>query len=454
MFKLKLYFNLHKIPILLVLGSIAFYAVFAHDLARADFPKLISLYAALFFLHFKLIQFEKWNFKFLLVAGLLFRLVFLMAEPNLSQDFYRFIWDGELINQGINPYILTPQEIIDDPNFHVPNSGVLFEGMGGLSARHYSNYPPVNQLLFAVCTFLGMGSIMSSMAWMRVLLILADVGILFFGQKLLQRLNLSSHLIFWYFINPLVIVELTGNLHFEGVMLFFFIWALYLISIGKPLFSAPIYAASIMLKLVPVLFLPLFLNYLGFKKSVLFYLFVGLACLAFLLPFHSPSLIENYSQTVGLWFSNFEFNAGIYNLVKKVALIRYDAKPWELIKDYGLLLKLYTPLVILWIALFRGNQNLRSVIESMLLVICFYYFLSTTVHPWYIIFPLLLGLFTEYRFVIVWSATAMLSYFTYSQLDFKENLWLVSLEYLLVFGYLGYEILKKHNISGLIRKKS
>ena len=103
------YWRLHKYPILFVVGSILFYASFGYDLARTDFIKLLTLFAGLFFFLVKLMQFEKWNFKFLLVAGILFRLVFLFAEPNLSQDFYRFIWDGELIKNGLNPYLHAPR---------------------------------------------------------------------------------------------------------------------------------------------------------------------------------------------------------------------------------------------------------------------------------------------------------------------------------------------------------
>jgi len=98
------YWKLHKVPIALAILCIGFYYTFAYHLDRADFIKLISLFGALFFLCFKLIQFEKWNFKFLLFVGIVFRLVFLLTEPNLSQDYYRFIWDGELVRNFINPY--------------------------------------------------------------------------------------------------------------------------------------------------------------------------------------------------------------------------------------------------------------------------------------------------------------------------------------------------------------
>src|SRR5690606_28523472 len=218
-----------------------------------------------------IMQFEKWNFNFLLVTGILFRLVFLVAEPNLSQDFFRFIWDGELIINGINPYLHTPDQLMEQGNVPIANAEGLYAGMSELNARHYSNYPPVNQLFFALAALLGGGSILGSIIVMRLTIILADLGILYFGRKLLQNLNLANHMAFWYFLNPLVIIELTGNLHFEGIMLFFFVWSLFLIAQNLWMWAAPVYALSIMVKLVPLLLLPMFLKYLGIKKSMVFY---------------------------------------------------------------------------------------------------------------------------------------------------------------------------------------
>ncbi|WP_420320489.1 polyprenol phosphomannose-dependent alpha 1,6 mannosyltransferase MptB [Flagellimonas sp.] len=435
--------KLHKIPLLLSLGSILFYTSFAYDLNRADFPKLLSLFVALFFFHFKLIQFQKWNFKFLLISGILFRLVFLLAEPNLSQDFYRFIWDGELIKNGINPYLNVPNELIAQPNLPIANAQQLFDGMGSLSAKHFSNYPPLNQIIFAIAAFLGGGSIVGSILVMRVTIILADIGIIYFGRKLLQKMNRSNHMAFWYFLNPLVIIELTGNLHFEGVMLFFFIWSLSLIADKKWLVAAPVYALSIMVKLVPILFLPLFFKYFGFKKSIFFYLVVGISGVVLLLPFYSSSFIDNYSDTVGLWFSNFEFNAGVYNLVKHIGVTFFEAKPWILVKDYGKLIAIMVIVLTISIAFLRKNQNLGTLMTSMLTVLTIYYLLSSTVHPWYVIFLLALTIFTEYRYAVAWSALVVLSYWAYSNPDFDESLWLLAIEYIMVIGFLIYEIMAK-----------
>ncbi len=436
------YWNLHRLPILMVLGSILFYISFNYDLDRSDFPKLISLYFALFFLCFKLIQFEKWNFNFLLVAGILFRIVLLFSEPNLSQDYLRFIWDGALVNLGHNPYLLTPDSIMEAGNIAIPNKEYLHEGMGALSARNYSNYPPINQLLFALSTWIGGKTVLGAIISMRSLIILSDIGVYYFGKKLLRHQNRSPHLIFWYFLNPLIIIELTGNLHFEGVMLFFFVWSLYLLSNNKRVLGGVVFALSILVKLIPLMFLPLFLSFFGLKKSILFYAAVLTTVLLCSLPFYSPEFVSNYSHTVGLWFSNFEFNAGFFNLVKEVAVVS-GAKAWKVIKIYGRFIPI---LVLLLVSLFmyiNKKQQLHSLLLSMLWILSAYYLLTPTVHPWYIVFLVLLSLFSDFKFPLIWSVVVVLSYSAYGQDGFEENYVLLTIEYFILYSILLYELFNK-----------
>lgn len=432
--------KLNKYPLLFILGSLAFYISFAFDLDRTDFVKLLGLYLGLFFLYYRLVNIGKTNIKVLVGAGILFRLVFLIVTPNLSQDFYRFIWDGQLILNGINPYIHTPDFLMTQADFAIPNAQEMYQGMGSLSAKHFSNYPPVNQLLFTVAAFFGGKSLWVSTIALRCIIILGDIGILYFGKKLLDHLKKPSHLIFWFFLNPLVIIELSGNLHFEGVMLFFFIWAMYLIRINKWYWAAPIYSFSILLKLVPLLFLPLFLTHFGLKKSIGFYGLIGITSILVFLPFYSPEFAGNYAETVGLWFSNFEFNAGLYNLIKTIAVNFYDAKPWELVKDYGKIVPIAVILFTLALTFIRKNTKMETLLGSMLWILTFYYFLSSTVHPWYLVFIVLLCIYTSYRFALIWSISAILSYFAYSQADYSENLWLLLIEYSVAFGLLIYEL--------------
>ena len=166
----------NKTSLLLALLSLVFYSIFAYDLARTDYVKLITLYTALFFLFYTLVKNNTINFTFLVVIGFIFRLAFLLAIPNLSQDFYRFIWDGRMILEGYNPYLYTPESFISESKFPVNQAKELYIGMQRLNASHFTNYPPINQLCFVIAALFANKSIVGSAMVLRLIIIAADFG--------------------------------------------------------------------------------------------------------------------------------------------------------------------------------------------------------------------------------------------------------------------------------------
>src|SRR5690606_4200615 len=353
-----------------------------------------------------------------------------------------------LLIQGLSPYLFTPDSLtepalsgVEGLEVTVDQSKELIEGMGSLNASHFSNYPPINQLFFAIAALFSGKSIFGSVVVLRVLIILADVGILYFGKKILEKLNLPIRNIFWYFLNPFIIIELTGNLHFEGVMLFFFVWALYLLFKEKWLWAAVLIGVSVSVKLLPLLFLPLFLKYftknktpkilktvgVSIKRLAGFYSIIGLTIILAFLPFLSSEFIQNFSTTIGLWFQNVEFNASVYYIIRWIG---FQVVGWNIIETTGKILPVLVLLFVLAIAFFRKNKTPQEFMTGMLFAVSIYFLLSTTVHPWYIATPLLLSVFTKYKFPIVWSFMVMLSYSAYGENGFDEKLWLVALEYL------------------------
>ena len=126
------------------------YAFLAYDLVRFEHSKLITLYSILFGCYYLILKQLKIKEQYLTYLAIGLRLVFLFAVPNLSQDFYRFIWDGRLILTGLNPYLTTPDDLIFSQPTLFPQMKLLFDGMGPLSAGHYSNYPPIHQLPFVI----------------------------------------------------------------------------------------------------------------------------------------------------------------------------------------------------------------------------------------------------------------------------------------------------------------
>jgi len=106
---------------------------------------------------------------------------------------------------------------------------------------------------------------------------------------------------------------------------------------------------------------------------------------------------------------------------------------------------------ILLITFFRKNKTTIQLITAMLIALSFYYFTTTTVHPWYIATLLILSIFTKYKFSLVWSFMIVLSYLAYTNNDNTENLWIIAMEYIVVFGVFIWEVLKlKSNRDHLI----
>lgn len=443
------YWKLHKIPLLLSVTSILFYFSFAYDLVRTDYVKLIGLYTGLFFLFYKLVQISKHNLKFLTWMAFGFRAIFILAIPNLSQDFYRFLWDGRMILEGFNPYLFTPESFIANGEIPVTQAQELYAGMGNLSASHYTNYPPLNQLCFVIAGLFAGKSILGSVVVLRLIIIAADFGTLHFGQKLLEKLKLPAHNIFWYILNPFIIIELTGNLHFEGVMIFFLVWSLYLLHSGKRKLAAVVFACSVSIKLIPLLFLPLFYKWftkgetstkLKITKLMSFYAIVGAITILLFLPFYSSQFVSNYAETVGLWFHNFEFNASLYYIAREIG---YSITGYNEIAIIGTITAIIVFLFVVAMAFFRRNLSTIQLITAMLFALSFYYFTATTVHPWYIVTLLILSIFTKYKFPLVWSFVIILSYLAYLQIgkaDKSENLWIIALEYTIVYGVFMYEV--------------
>ena len=419
--------------------SMILYIIWAYNLARFEHSKLLLIYTVLFGSYYFIVKNQKIKESWLSYLAVLFRLLFLLAIPNLSQDFYRFVWDGRLILEGLNPYLHTPNELMESSIGLFPQMNTLYEGMGALSAKHYSNYPPVHQMPFIIAAFISKHSILGSIVVLRLILISADLGILVFGKKLLKKLNKPTRTMYWFILNPLVIIELTGNLHFEGLMLCLFIMSLCFIHSKKWHIAAVVMALSIAVKLVPVLSLPLFLNKLGWKKSVLFYSVTAAVFIILFIPFFSFGLLENFSATIGLWFSNFEFNASVYYFLKGTL---ENINGVSVINSMGIIVACVVTLQTSYLLL-KKKKETSQIILMILWILSGYYFISTTVHPWYIISLLLLSVFTNYKFVLVWSYTLILSYIAYNEFSVEECNSILIIEYTPVILMLGWELYSK-----------
>ena len=426
--------------LLLIISGLS-YVFLGYFTSRNNFYFLLFNYSIVFLSFLWVLKFPNKNHFF---AGITFRVILLLVVPFLSQDYFRFIWDGRLLLENISPFVYTPNQLIINENIKIADKHELFKGMGALSNDNYSNYPPLNQLIFFITSFFFKDTIFGSIVLLRICIILADIGIYVYGKKILNILSLNPDKIYIYFLNPLIIIELTGNLHFEGIMIFFFCLSIYFILKQKNVTSAIMFAFSILTKLLPLLVLPLLMSYLSKKKLIKYYFTVAIVVTLGFLPFLSQELITNYSKTVGLWFTKFEFNASLYYLLRAVG---YFFTGYNMISILGKLAPLAYFICIIYLIIKDKTFDTIKVISAMLICLSMYFLFSTTIHPWYIATLVFLSIFTRFNFPIIWSFTVIFSYSAYSNLVFEEKpIWLFA-EYLPIFMLIYLEVYKQKKIS-------
>jgi len=413
-----------------------------YGIERSQFILLYSGIAALFVLYGYLLYYffseEKSTASQGIGIALFLRLILLFAIPNLSDDFYRFIWDGNLFISGINPFAHLPSVL------HLGNEGFflsdeLYEGLN--SKEYYTVYPPVSQFIYALGAWMFGEALLGNIIVMRVFIIAAEAGSLWLLKNLLQQYGLNPKYLLIYALNPLIVMELTGNLHFEGVMIFFLLLAFYLVRKEWYLLAFVSFTLSVNTKLIPLILTPYLVFSLGWKRTLQLTL-TGIACTVLLhLPFIDRQFIANFSDSLNLYFQSFEFNASIYYLVRWVG---FQVEGYNIIATAGPRLAAAGTLLIIIVSWFCRNAKLKNLPSVYIIIMTIYYLFSTTVHPWYLSSLLVFVPFAGYNYPVVWSLLIPLTYITYQTTAYEQNFWLITLEYLVVLAVVMVDFYRRN----------
>ncbi|MDA0972970.1 MAG: hypothetical protein O2867_04465 [Bacteroidetes bacterium] len=401
---------------------------------RSSFAQVLLGYSLAFAAFFHLVESkDRMSVKRMWIYALTLRLILLFSIPKLSNDYFRFIWDGLVQWEGMSPFA------------HLPSAVQRLEWaelyMGLNSKDYYSVYPPVMQSVFRISTALSGTSILGNLIFMRAVLILADVLLIKVGYKLLELLKRSQQDMVFFALNPLVILECTGNLHFEGMMMAFALLGIYMLARAseKPglkaiLLGGIAMTTGVLTKLTSLLAFPVLVRRIVWVNTLLISVLSSLVMVFAFWPLMDVETLHNMASSLDLYFRNFQFNSSLYNVVDALTakeIPHYRAEiigPW--IAGSG---ALFMGLLIL----FRKAKDWTAYMETFLFVLSIHLLFASAVHPWYIVNLLAVSLFTRFRYPVVWSFTAVLSYQFYG-LGY-ESPFLLVLEYLPVIGYAIWE---------------
>jgi len=378
---------------------------------RSNFYLTIGLFTTLFIL--ALVLAKQMSFYNLLVLGFVSRFTLLFSFPELSDDFYRFVWDGLLTIKGINPYTYVPADIV---HIH-PLLEQIYPKLN--SPNYYSVYPAFNQYIYAVSVFLGAESLRGSVIVMKLLMLLSEIGSAYFLIRLFKKYQLHEKWALFYILNPVVILEFCDNLHFEGFMLTALLASFYFLGQKKIIYAGASLSVAICLKLMPLLFIPFYWKYLGLKKGLIFTLITISISIVLFLPFEvwKVGAYQNILESIQLYFSLFEFNSSLYRL-------------WVFFDFVGL--KLYLIMILIFLIFKQKSKDFISLVSTVGWVQFVYFVFSQSVHPWYVLPILPLLLFTKDITVVIWSFLILLTYNTYQTEVYEQSDVLIFVEYALL----------------------
>jgi alpha-1,6-mannosyltransferase len=381
----------------------------------------------------------------MITAGFVLRLLLLFMLPNLSDDYFRFIWDGRLLAAGEQPFAALPRDVL--------HSGVaagaqltpeLFSKLN--SPDYFTVYPPLAQFTFWLAAVLGGKSIYGSVLVLRMLQLLAEAGTLWLLLKLLRKMEIPVRRILLYALNPLVILELAGNLHAEALMIFFVTAALYLLQSGRHTASAVLFGFSIASKLIPLLLLPLLLRTLGWKRTLRYSLIAGGTVTLLFIPLLAGGFLPHLFSSIDLYFQKFEFNASLYYVVREIG---FAVKGYNIISVAGPALLLLSLGVIAILAFRKTTEDaVPNFIRKSMFALLAYYLCASIVHPWYITPLVLFAVLVPMRFPVIWSAMAWLSYVAYGNAEYAENYWLTAIEYVVVLVAVCVDVQEQNKLKG------
>jgi hypothetical protein len=310
----------------------------------------------------------------ILASGILFRLELLPSPSTLSDDVYRYQWDGRVQREGLDPYVVFP----NSPDLDWLHNPEHPEPPGEETP---SPYPPLSQLVYRL--------IETVPGYKRVsaLFDLASIAVL---MMLLCAMKLPLHRVLAYAWNPTILIAFALSGHFDSLAIVMLLTALLFLVTNRPKLSVGALALAFLSKLFPILLLPTFLRRTRLAYGGLFLIVV----IAFYLPFASAGLhlfagLTNYAR-------DWENNASLFRLLHFFVRSRFGAK---------LIAGLIVFAAIGHLAKKRAEPMLSGLVLTAGVLL-----LSPTAYPWYFTWSIPFLCFYPSAAWLLMSVTTVLAY--------------------------------------------
>lgn len=319
---------------------------------------------------------------YVILIAILARIFGLISSPSLSDDIYRYLWDGRVASAGINPYQHAPEDpeliFMRDHNYN------------GINHKHLKTiYPPVSEWVFRSVT-----RIFPNILALKTAFVAFDIATLIVILLLLHGLRMNPVYSIAYAWNPLVILEFSYSGHMDSLAIFWMMLALFLLTRGKITSGFLSLALSFLAKYFSAITIPYFILRKPFIKWIALY---GLVIVLGYLPFIGAG--KNLFDSLGVYTANWEFNSGTFTLFR---YFMSDARALRAALFFSLIL-----------FAFYQSRTQANFLKYSFSVTAFALLFTPTLHPWYVCWIVPLLCFIPSVPWILFTGTAALSYWVW-----------------------------------------
>jgi hypothetical protein len=363
--------------------------------------------------------------------AIIFRLCLIPSDPSvLSRDMYRYIWDGRVQQDGINPYLYPPQA---DELEHLRENQIYPK----INRKDYPTLYPAGAQIFFRISYALVGSNVTAY---KGIMVFFDIATLLVLAALLRAHDFKASRIIVYAWNPLVIFEIAYSGHLEGLTVFLMAAALYLYTIHKKIPATMMLALSAAVKMYPALLLPAFLNRGARIKGITTFS----ATIIFLyLPFLGAG--GKISGFLPVYLKNpYEsFNLGVKNLLMRLI----PGLDYYLLSLTFIIALAVTGLVVL----LKDKKDIDVMRYAFILVGLLMVLMPASLHPWYVVLIVPFLAFYPNPAWLIFTCTITLSYLKYTSPQGIMPTWILLIEYLPLFSLLAAGCILKYRLEGSAR---
>lgn len=370
-----------------------------------------------------------WSPLVVMSVAIMVRIFFLFRTPELSDDIYRYLWDGLCMLQGNNPYTFAPLDVqpLDDMSFD------LLKKIN--HPEIVTIYPPAAQMIFMTGVFFT-----KSVAGLKIMLCIVDTATCVLIIKILTEMELPVWRAILYAWHPIPVLEIASSGHIDGVGIFFLLCSILFLQSAQngknvPLqkehgfifMSGFLFGIASLVKLYPLFVIPVFLIVTPGVKRILFSLGVTVSIAIFTIPF-MPDLY-NIFNTLTIYLRNWEFSNFAFRTLRDITSSG-DITRLFLVMSFLCVVTSLT--IILWRKTlrnerdviswksFENNQVMKPVLsinvfndflKSIYMINFSFLLLTPTLYPWYVLGIVFLLPFIPGPAGIIFSWSVFLSYY-------------------------------------------